>query len=105
MPFIFLKETARDEGVGVSPVDLTALSYAHVLSIPLVTDNMGMLLLAKEYEIKSLTSLHLLKLLYDCGAVTMEKIRTIASYWVYLKDTPASYTAEYRRIFKEAAPK
>ncbi len=102
--FYFLRETARDKRYGVSKVDLTALSYAYVLSIPIVTDDHDMLLLAGEYNIKTFTSLELLKLLYDCRFISMEKIRSIAAYWVYQNDTPKSYKTIYARLFKEPAP-
>jgi hypothetical protein len=103
--FYFLRETARDQGYGVSKVDLIALSYCEVLSIPVVTDDHDMLLLAKEYNIKTFTSLELLKLMYDCGFITIEKIRTIAEYWVYIKDIPKAYKKSYKKLFKETAPR
>ncbi|MCP3900858.1 MAG: hypothetical protein GY707_14225 [Desulfobacteraceae bacterium] len=103
--FYFLRETARDNRYGVSKVDLVALSYCEVLSIPVITDDYDMLLLAKEYEIKTYTSLELLKLMYDCGFISIEKVRTIAEYWVYIKDTPKAYKKSYTRLFKEPAPK
>lgn len=103
--FYFLRETARDQGYGVSKVDLIALSYCEVISIPVVTDDYDMLLLAKEYEIKTYTSLELLKLMYDCDFISIKKIRTIAEYWVYMKDTPKSYKSSYKKLFNEPAPK
>lgn len=103
--FYFLRETARDEGYGVSKVDLIALSYCEVLSIPVVTDDLDILLLAKEYEIKTYTSLELLKLMYDCSFITKKKVRTIVEYWVYIKDTPGAYKSNYKKLFKEPAPK
>lgn len=103
--FYFLRETARDEGYGVSKVDLIALSYCEVLSIPVVTDDNDMLLLAKEYEIKKYTSLELLKLMYDCDFVSIKTIRAIVKYWIYIKDTPKSYKTSYKRLFNEPAPR
>ena len=102
--FYYIRETAREEGFGVSRIDLIALSYSHVLGIPIVTDDSDMLLLAKEYEIITFTSLQLLKLLLDCGVVTIKRVRTIASYWAYLNDTPKSYKKEYKHLFNENAP-
>ena len=64
-----------------------------------------MLLLAKEYEIKTYTSLELLKLMYDCNFITKKKVRTIVEYWVYIKDTPGAYKSNYKKLFKEPAPK
>jgi hypothetical protein len=103
--FFFIREFARDEHIGVSEVDIKALSYAHVLKIPLVTDDDDMLIVAKEFEISTLKTLHLLKLLLDSGVVTMERTRAIAAYWIYQNDTPKSYRKDFRRIFLEDPPR
>lgn len=102
--FYFIRDTAREEGYGVSRVDLIALSHAYVLNIPVVTDDGDMIALAKEYDINALKSLDLLKLLYDCEIIDLDKIRSIAGYWVYQRDTPKSYKKDFRKLFKEKAP-
>ncbi|MCG8619930.1 MAG: hypothetical protein MI802_27235 [Desulfobacterales bacterium] len=103
--FYYLRDTAREEGYGVSKVDLRAISFAEALSIPLVTDDTDMLLLAQEYDIKTFTSLEIMKLIYDCGAIDMNLVRSVANYWVHLADTPASFGKSYQDLFKEAAPR
>lgn len=103
--FFFLRETAREEGYGVLKVDLTALSYAEVLGISVVTDDTDMLMLAKEYDIHTCTSLQIMKVLYDCGAISIRQVRSIAAFWVYLKDTPKSFRKSFKKLFKEPAPK
>lgn len=103
--FFFLRETAREEGYGVSRVDLMALSHAQVLEIPVVTDDKDMLMLAKEYHIMTYTSLEIMKLLLDCGEISMRKVRAIASFWIYLKDTPAKFQSTYKKLFNETVPK
>lgn len=102
--FFFVREFARDEQIGVSEVDIKALSYAYVLKIPIVTDDDDMLVVAKEFEISTLKTLDLMKLLLDTGVVTMERIRAIAAYWIYQNDTPKSYRKDFRRIFLEDPP-
>jgi hypothetical protein len=102
--FYFLRETGRDAGFGVSKIDLIALSYAEVLSIPVVTDDHDMLMLAGEYDIKTFTSLEIMKLLYDCGVINIKKVRSIASFWIYQKDTPKSFRASFKKLFDEEAP-
>jgi len=103
--FFFLRETAREEGYGVSKVDLIALSYAEVFGISIVTDDTDMLMLAKEYDIHTYTSLQIMKVLYDCGTITISQIHSIAAFWVYLKDTPKSFRKSFKNLFKESAPK
>jgi len=103
--FFFLREMARDEGYGVSKIDLKALSHAEVLCIPVLTDDTDMLMLAKEYNINTYTSLQIMKILYDCGAISMRQVRFIAAFWVYLKDTPKSFRKSFEKLFNEPAPK
>jgi len=103
--FYFLRETARDEKYGVSRVDLTALCYALVLCVSVVTDDTDMLMLAKAYDIKAFTSLEIMKVLLDCAAITMKKVRAITAFWIYLKDTPKSFQASYKKLFNESPPK
>jgi hypothetical protein len=102
--FFFVREFARDEVIGVSEVDIKALSYAYALKIPLVTDDDDMLVVAKEFEISTMKTLALMKLMLDAGVVTMEQIRAIAAYWIYQNDTPKSYRKDFKRIFSEDAP-
>ena len=103
--FYFIRETARDQGLGVSKVDIIALSHSYVLKIPLVTDDGDLLELAEEYEVDTLKTIQLIKHLYDCGKIDMKQVRAIAEYWIYLNDTPKSYSSDYKKLFKEDAPR
>lgn len=78
--------------------------HSGLLKIPIVTDDDDMLVVAKEFEISTLKTLDLMKLLLDTGVVTMERIRAIAAYWIYQNDTPKSYRKDFRRIFLEDPP-
>jgi hypothetical protein len=102
--FFFIRDFARDELIGVSEVDIKALSYAYVLKIPVVTDDEDMRILATEFEISALKTLELLKLLLDAKTVTMDQIRAIAAYWIYQNDTPKSYREDFKKIFAEEPP-
>jgi hypothetical protein len=63
-----------------------------------------MLEIAKEYNIITYRTLEILKLMLDAGLLKRKQIRSIASFWVYLNDTPKSYRSDYKRIFKEEPP-
>lgn len=103
--FFFMREFARDNQLGVSKVDIIALSYAYVLKIPTVTDDSDMLVAAKEFGISTYKTLEVLKLMLDSGLVTMKEIRSIASYWIYQNDTPRSYGKDFKKLFSENPPK
>lgn len=100
----YLGAHARDNALGVSGVDVRALAVAFVLGIDLVTDDQAMAALAKDFQIPVLTTLALLRRMLDENHVTMEKVREIAAYWRYAKDTPAGFAGEYRRAFREPPP-
>lgn len=103
--FFFIREFARDNQLGVSKVDIIALSYAYILKIPTVTDDSDMLVAAKEFGISTYKTLEVLKLMLDSGLVTMKEIRSIASYWIYQNDTPRSYGKDFKKLFSENSPK
>jgi hypothetical protein len=100
----FLDETAKETDSTASPVDIQALATAYVLNIEVVTDDSGMLLLAEEFEIRTLKTLELLKLLLDCGHIDIAKIRAIVQYWHWLHDLPKSCAEDFHKIFSEEMP-
>jgi hypothetical protein len=102
--FYFIRETARDMDLSVSRVDITCLAHAHVLKIPVVSDDGDFLDLAKEYDIASHKTLELLKIMYDCNHIDMKQVRAIAGYWRYNKDIPKSYKRDFKRLFGEPIP-
>ena len=55
--------------------------------------------IAKKYDITTYKTLELLKLMLNAGLLKMKEIRSIASFWVYLYDTPKSYRRDYKKIF------
>ena len=101
----FIKDYAKDSYLGLSPVDITALAHAYILDIPIVTDDSDMLALARDFSIKTLKTLDLLKLMLDCRQIDITVVRQIASYWNYAEDKPKSFALDYKKLFKEMPPK
>lgn len=89
---------------GPSRVDVTILSYAYVLGIPVVTDDDDMIRLADAFDITVWKTLDLLKLMLDCNFIDMEKVRGVVAYWSYVGDRPKDFPADYRRLFGEFPP-
>jgi hypothetical protein len=102
--FDFILDYVRNVHPGVSRVDVLCLAYCEQLHIPVVTDDDEMRQAASDYEIKTLKTLDLLKLMLDCSHINLAKVREIAAYWVYMKDTPKSFKADYKRLFGEEPP-
>lgn len=103
--FDFIKNHARDSYPDVSKVDITALAYAYVLNIQIVTDDSDMLALAAEFNIRTLKTLELLKLMLDYQHISIAVVKQVASFWNYTDDKPKSFALDYKKLFKELPPK
>ncbi len=101
----FILDYVRSVHPGVSKVDVLCLAHAEQLRIPVVTDDEEMRTVAGEYGITTYKTLELLKLMLDCCYISIDKIRQIASYWVYLNDRPKDFIVDYKKLFGEAPPK
>ncbi|WP_263080114.1 DNA-binding protein [Endozoicomonas sp. Mp262] len=95
------------ESPGPSKVDARYLAYAYVLGISVVTDDADMLAVAKVFNIKTLKTLDLMKLMVDSGHIDMNKVREIVGFWRYWGDMPSgekNFKQHYRRLFEEPPP-
>ena len=101
----FILDYVRNVHPGVSKVDVLCLAHAEQLHIPVVTDDEEMRIVAGEYGITTYKTLELLKLMLDCRHISIEKIREIAVYWIYLNDKPKDFAVDYKKLFGEAPPK
>ena len=101
----YLNETAKELELTTSPVDSEALALVMTLSIPVVTDDSDMLKLASEYEIRTMKTLELMKLMLDEGHIDNQKIDVITSYWDYSKDFPKDFVKDFSSIFGREAKK
>ena len=90
----FILDYARNVHPGVSKVDVRCLAQAEQLRIPVVTDDEEMRTVAREYSITAYKTLDLLKMMLDCCYIGIDKVREIASYWIYLNDKPKDFTAD-----------
>ncbi len=100
----FLEGYKNDNCLGTSPIDIKYLATAFILDIPVVTDDIDMLNLGKAFDIVTMTSMDLLKLMLESDHINIEKVRETVSYWKYIKDIPANYKKNYKKLFKENAP-
>jgi len=101
----FILDYVRSVHPGVSKVDVLCLAHAEQLRIPVVTDDEEMRTVAGEYSITTYKTLELLKLMLDCRYIGIDKVREIASYWIYQNDKPKDLIADYKKLFGEAPPK
>ncbi len=102
--FAIMWDHVQTELPGPSRVDVTVLSYAYMLGIPVVTDDDDMIQLAEAFGITVRKTLDLLKMMLDGGHIDMAKVRSIVAYWSYVDDHPKDFVANYRRLFGESPP-
>lgn len=100
----FLRQHKIENELGISEVDILCLAHGHVLDIPVITDDADMLQVAKDFSIQTMKTLDLMRLMFDCGHIDIEKIRQIAAYWEYISDKPGGFRSDYIRLFGEKPP-
>jgi len=100
----FLRQHKIDNRLSVSEVDILYLAHGYVLDIYAVSDDTDMLELADVFNIKTMKTQELLRLMLECNHVDMEKVRQIAAYWEYISDKPANFRQDYIEIFDEKPP-
>lgn len=89
---------------GVSPVDVKAIAVAYVLKVELISDDIGVQNVAKEYDIPCRSTVNLLHVMFKCKHICVEKVRETIEFLQYEKDTCASYRTEYESLFEEPYP-
>jgi hypothetical protein len=95
----FIWDHVQAELVGPSRIDALYLSYGYVLKIPVVTDDKDMRTLATAFDIQTMVSLELLKIMLDCGHINRGKVKEIYGYWEYSNDIPYNAKADLARLF------
>lgn len=101
--YSFIWNHVQEELPGPSRIDAKNLAYGFVLNIPVVTDDRDMRELAKAFEIRTLVSLELIKLMCDCGHIQPRKAHEMLEYWRYWNDLPYNALADFARLFGDPA--
>ncbi len=99
-----MTRTAQQTDNTASPIDIKCLAYGYTLKISVVTDDADMILLAEEFEVQIMTTLKLLKLMFDESLLTSRKIDDIVKYWIYVDDLPANWFSQFKYFFKKKPP-
>ena len=100
----FMWDYVQTDLPGPSRIDVTVLSYAYLLGIPVVTDDRDMSALAEVFGVVVWKTLDLLKLMLDCEYIDMVRVRGVVGYWGYIADYPKDFPLDYRRLFGESPP-
>jgi hypothetical protein len=95
----FMREACRDLHLTCSSFDIECLACALELGIPLVTDDLDLTSLAAEYDLKPLSTLELLKLMFDSNRIDLREVQGTVVMWDHLDDYPSDFFNEFKRLF------
>ncbi|MCK5695374.1 MAG: hypothetical protein KAH62_02010 [Desulfobacula sp.] len=84
----FIWEQNISLGLSASGVDVRALSVGYILSIPIITDDQGMINLAESLGIEVMRILSLLSIMLKSNHIGMDKITELVGYLDYTDDLP-----------------
>ena len=102
LTYSYLWEYNIGTGLGVSQVDVRALSYGAVLNVTIVTDDSDMTELAKVFGIEVRGLLDLLQLMYNAKRIDFQEIEILLDYLEYIKDLPyPSFRKKLMKAFKQ----
>jgi len=100
----FVYEGSKDMGLGCSPFDVECLVTAMEKKLALVTDDLDLVRLAKEYDCPVLSSIQLLGLLYESSQISKQDIVDTIDIWIWLEDVPSQWQKDYASVFGEKYP-
>ena len=78
--FDFIWEFQKDIGYKLSQEDIYCIATALELEIPLVTDDQNMIKTCIEFEVNFLSTLQLLKLMFDNNLIDLSIVKQIVEY-------------------------
>ena len=73
-------------------------------NLTLVTDDLNLVRLAKEYDCPVLSSIQLLGLLYKSSQISKQDIVDTLDIWIWLEDVPSQWQKDYASVFGEKYP-
>ncbi|MDF1688547.1 MAG: DNA-binding protein [Cycloclasticus sp.] len=97
--FEYIWEYVTSDLPGPSKVDALYIASAMELGIPVVTDDCDMTELAEVFDVQTMTTMRLLKLMCDSSHITIGKVKGITDYWIHLSDCPAKFNSELKKFF------
>ncbi len=100
----FIWNYQKDNGYSISREDIYCISASYILDVILVSDDIDLIQVAKEFEVIVMSTLELLKLMLENKKLEKTEIPTIISYWKYIDDLPANFQKDYNKCFNETPP-
>ncbi len=99
--FDYVWDYVKSDFPGPSRVDVTYIAYAIELEVPVVTDDQDMIGLAHVFDVKTMPTLALLRIMLDCEHINKKKIQALFEHWRHITDLPANFAADSLRWFSD----
>lgn len=97
--FDFIWGYQKESGLKLSREDIYCIATTLELKIPLVTDDQNMILTCKEFEVKVMNTLELMKMMLVNNFIDNTMIQQIVDYWKYENDLPANFDEDFKKLF------
>lgn len=98
--FSYLEQHAREKGFDLAPEDVRALAVGLARSCPVVTDDKGMVQVAKSFGVVTWSVVKLLKVMVTEQRIEEAKVDELLEYLDYENDLPMSKT-ELRKLYAD----
>lgn len=100
----FVYDQSKQMGLGCGIFDVECLVSAMVMNYTLVTDDLDLIILAKEYECPVLSTIQLLGLFYQSSQILKKDVLDTIQIWTWFEDLPSAWERDYKDVFGEDYP-
>ncbi len=97
--FNFIWDYQKYSELNLSREDIYCIATALELKIPLVTDDQNMISTCKEFDVKVMKTLELMKIMLVNKFIDKLMIKQIIDYWKYENDLPANFDEDFKKLF------
>lgn len=97
----FMKDHKYHRGLGVSKVDIIVLAVAYLLEIAIISDDIDIQEMAKDFDMcECMSSLEVLYWLYCEGIMSLKDVKVTVKLWRQEKDLPMGFKAFVDKFFE-----
>lgn len=96
----WVRQVGIEKYLNVSEVDIYLIAMSLTYGNILVTDDREMIELANEFDVKTMKTLGLMKIMLDAKHINEYKIFEIIEYWDITGDLPGNFKDDFKNIYK-----
>lgn len=95
----FIWNFQKGKGNKLSLEDIYCVATAEVLKLVLVSDEKPIVEVCNAFDVEVINSINLLKLMYDCKYINIEKIMEIRNFLYYINDWQSNFNEDMKKYF------